>query len=471
MKISNALAVVLAAPLLFAHDNPAERIHQVETGLLRRVQIRGEPVSRFIIADRMQYWHVPGVSVALISGGSIEWAKGYGVAEIGGPAVTPDTLFQAASISKCGTAILAMRLVQSGKLSLDEDVNNQLKSWKLPASEAMAGEHITLRRLLSHTAGTTVHGFPGYAFDAPVPTLQQLLDGAKPANTDAIRVDIKPGTKWRYSGGGYEIVQQLVQDVTGHPFADEEQELVLGPLGMTHSTYRQPLPETLRSHAATAYDSDGVPVPGKWHIYPEEAAAGLWTTPSDLAKIVLEIQKPGRVLTEQSVQLMTTPVLDHYGLGLQLSDTDGQKAFSHGGANDGYRCMMWGYRERGRGAVVMTNGDNGGQLAHEILASIAAAYNWPDFKPTEKTRVSLSADKLLRYVGTYDIQNGPKIDITLQAGKLYIHPTGFPKSELVPEADDAFFDPDGAIPDVHFSRTPDGNMELSGGGLHGTRIK
>lgn len=445
------------------------RIRQVETSLLRRIQIKGRPVQKFTIAERMQHWHVPGVSIAMVSGGVVAWAKGYGVREVGGAAVTPETLFQAASISKTGSAMTALRLVELGKLSLDEDVNVNLKSWKLPSSEAMQGEKVTLRRLLSHTAGTTVHGFPGYAQGDALPTLPQLLNGVKPANTAAIRVDIKPGTQWRYSGGGYEIVQQLIQDVTGKSFAEVTQELVLGPLQMAHSTYQQPLPERLRADAATAYNSEGVAIPGKWHVYPEQAAAGLWTTPADLAKVILEIQKPGRVLTQKTVDLMNTPVLDHYGLGLQLSDIDRQKAFSHGGANEGFRCMMWGYREGGRGAVVMTNGDNGGQLSQEILASIAATYNWPDFKPVEKAVITVPSGKLAAYAGTYVTPDSFVIKILFEGGKLYIQPAGYPRSELLPQSEDTFFDPDGAAPDIHFARTPQGNWQLSGGGLNAKR--
>ncbi len=281
-------------------------IRQVETSLLRRIQIKGRPVQKFTIAERMQHWHVPGVSIAIVSGGALAWAKGYGVRELGGTAVTSETLFQAASISKTGSAMTALRLVELGKLSLDEDINVNLKTWTLPSSEAMQGEKVTLRRLLSHTAGTTVHGFPGYAQGDPVPTLPQLLDGVRPANTAAIRVDIKPATQWRYSGGGYEIVQQLIQDVTGKSFAEVTHELVLGPLQMAHSTYQQPLPERLWADASTAYNSEGVEIRGKWHVYPEQAASGLWTTPSDLAKVILEIQKPGRVLTQKTVDLMNT---------------------------------------------------------------------------------------------------------------------------------------------------------------------
>jgi CubicO group peptidase (beta-lactamase class C family) len=406
------------------------------------------------------------------SGGKLSWAKGFGLASTeAGAAVTPDTLFQAASISKPVSAMVVLRLVELGKLSLDEDVNVKLRSWKLPASDAMQGEHVTLRKILSHTAGLTVHGFPGYAPGVPLPTLPQLLDGAKPANSQAVRVDIKPGMQMRYSGGGYEVMQQLVEDVTGKPFAQVARELVLEPLGMQHSTYEQPLPERLQELPATAYNSDGVAIVGKWHVYPERAAAGLRTTPSDLIKVVIEIQHPGRVLNAKTVEEMLTPVLDHWGLGWQLSDTDGQKAFQHGGSNAGFRCMLLGYREGGRGAVVMTNGDSGSQAAGEIFSSIAATYNWPDFKPVEKSIVPVSLEKIGAYAGKYQAPGNFLVIVSVEGGKLCIQPAGFPKAELLPQSEDTFFDPDGSAPDIHFERLPNGSFQLSGGGLVAKRIE
>jgi CubicO group peptidase (beta-lactamase class C family) len=275
----------------------------------------------------------------------------------------------------------------------------------------------------------------------------------------------------RYSGGGYEVMQQLVEDVTGKTFAEVTHELVLAPLGMTHSTFEQPLPERLRSVAATAYNAEGVSIAGKWHTYPEQAAAGLWTTPSDLARVILEIQKPGRVLSENTVQQMLMPVLDHYGLGLQLSGTAGRKAFEHGGANAGFRCMMFGYRESGQGAVVMTNGDNGAQLAEEIFSSIAATYGWPDFKPVEKSVAAVSVEKLASYAGTYEAPGNFRIIVMAEGGKLYIQPVGYSKSELLAQSEDTFFDPDGAAPDIHFERTRGGGLQLSGGGLVAKRLR
>lgn len=330
------------------------------------------------VQQSMEALKVPGVSIAVLKDGKIDWARGYGVTAVeGGKPVTPETLFQAASLSKHVAALVALRLVDEGKLSLDEDVNVKLRSWKVPENEFTRTEKVTLRRLLNHSAGLTVHGFRGYAEGEPVPTMLDLLDGKKPANSAAIRVDVVPGTTWRYSGGGYEVMQQLVMDVTGKPFAQLAKETVLEPLGMTHSTFEQPLPARFDSNAASGHNGAGKPIPGRWHTYPEMTAAGLWTTPSDLARVAMELQKGGHILKPATRTAMLTRVVGDYGLGLGLGETDGQKSFSHGGSNAGFRCSLFAYRDNGKGAIVMTNSDRGGQLAEEILKTIAAESEWP----------------------------------------------------------------------------------------------
>lgn len=333
------------------------------------------------LQSRMEFYKVPGVSIAVLREGKVNWARGYGVtaAEKGRP-VNSETLFQAASISKHVAALVALHLVDEGKLALDEDVNQKLRSWKVPENEFTKTEKVTLRRLLNHSAGLTVHGFPGYAAGAPVPTVPELLDGKKPANTAPIRVDVVPGTIWRYSGGGYEVMQQLVTDVTGKPFAQLAKEIVLDALGMTRSTFEQPLPAHLQSNAAAAHRADGTMIPGRWHTYPELTAAGLWTTPSDLARIAIELQKGGRILKPATREAMLTKVLGNYGLGLGLAETEGQRSFSHGGSNAGFQCVLFAYRDNGKGAIVMTNGDRGGPLAEEILNNIAADDGWVDHR-------------------------------------------------------------------------------------------
>jgi CubicO group peptidase (beta-lactamase class C family) len=358
-------------------------------------------------------------------------------------AVTPRTLFQAASISKPVAALAALRLVEQGLLSLDEDVNARFVSWKVPENEFTKTEKVTLRRLLSHTAGLTVHGFGGYPAGASVPTVVQALDGQKPANSAAVRVDVVPGTIWRYSGGGYTIMQQLLVDVTGKPFPVLLNELVLGPLGMTDSTYEQPLPAGRRGEAASGHRSDGELLPGRYHTYPEMAAAGLWTTPTDLARFVMEIQKAlagrSKVLTAETARAMTTEVKGSYGLGFSLQGRGASATFGHGGSNEGFKCQMTAFLEGGRGAVVMTNGDRGGWIGAEILRSIAREYGWPVFQPREKTVVPVDPASLAALTGRYEIGQGRALDIVLDKGALFIV-DGEERVELYPESATRFFE-------------------------------
>jgi len=421
---------------------PEQRIQRIQDGLLPAVLVKGEPAPTTKLADRMAALHVPGVGIAVIHGGKIEWARGFGVTKIGGPPVTPDTLFQAASISKPVTAMAVLHLVQSGKLDLDTDVNQYLKTWKLPANTFTEHSKVTLRELLTHTAGLTVHGFPGYASDAALPTLVQVLNGEPPANSAPIRVDTEPGTIWRYSGGGYVIAQQLLQDATGDPFPKLMQDTVLGPIGMNRSTYEQPLPKNRLDEVALPYRQDGQPVPGGPHVYPEMAPAGLWTTPSDLARYAIEVQKSlagtfNHVLSTAMVRQMLTPGLNHQGLGPQIGGSGKHLYFAHDGANEGYRCSLVAYND-GDGAVIMTNGDNGGPLMSEILRSVAREYNWPDFQPVEHVITKVDPKILDSYVGAYQLSRAA-FTITRHGDQLSVQLTGQPAFPMFPESDKKFF--------------------------------
>ena len=425
----------------------SERIKRIENGLLPPIIIKGRPAVQSTIAERLAFHKVPGVSVAVINDGAIEWARGYGVVEAGtAQQVTPDTLFQAASISKPVAAMGALRLVEEGKLSLDEDVNKKLVSWKVPENDFTKEKKVTLRGLLSHTAGMTVHGFPGYASDAPVPTLVQLLNGEKPANTKPIRVDVVPGSLWRYSGGGISVMQQMVIDVTGKPFPQFMQKEVLDKLAMKHSTYEQPLPKTLSSNAATAHDEKGEKLKGRWHTYPEMAAAGLWTTPSDLARFAIEIQKSkagksNKVLSADMTNQMLTVVKSDYGLGVGLKGAGKGLSFAHGGSNEGFRCFLFAYAETGQGAVIMTNGEGGGPLSQEILRAIAREYGWPDYKVKERGVIELDPKIYGSYAGQYDTGRGSPLTVSTENGRLFIQaaPFGPDRVELYPETETKYF--------------------------------
>ncbi|MCX6574136.1 MAG: serine hydrolase, partial [Candidatus Aminicenantes bacterium] len=316
-------------------------------------------------------------------------------------------------------------------------------SWKVPQNDLTKTEKVTLRRLLSHTAGLTVSGFGGYPADAPVPTLVQVLNGEKPANSAPIRVDVLPGSLWRYSGGGFTVAQQLMMDVSGGSFPVLLADLVLKPVGVDDSTYEQPLPGSRRPVAASGHTSDGGLLPGRYHTYPEMAAAGLWTTPTDLAKFLLEIERSRRgassVLSQARALEMTTAQKPGYGLGLSLDGFGKTASFGHGGSNEGFKCQMAAFFEGGRGAVVMTNGDQGSFLAGEILRAVAREYDWPSFKPVEKKVVAVELKALAALEGRYELRPGRFLDVKLEGGTLF---AGDAEGmvELYPESETRFFD-------------------------------
>ena len=449
-KFGMFLTLVCFTSLLSAQSAPSSKpeieqhIQHVTSGLIGEVVIKGDEHATHTLADRMKELNVPGVSIAVLHNGKIEWARGFGVRSLRGDPVNAETLFQAGSISKPLAAMACLRLVQEGKLSLDADVNTYLTGWKFPADPIAAGKPVTLRELLTHTGGTTVHGFPGYASTEPVPTLVQVLNGEKPANTPAIRSEAAPMARWNYSGGGYTIMQQAVIDVSHEPFPKLLHDSVLAPIGMKHSTYEQPLPESLRKNAATPYRGDGKPVEGGAHTYPEMAAAGLWTTPTDLAIYAIEVEqslagKANHVLSADMTRQMLTPGMGHWGLGLQIGGSDTNPYFSHGGANEGFRNNFAAYEKNGEGVFVMTNGDNGGQIADEVMHSVAAEYQWPDFKPTVRTAIHVDPKILSSYAGTYELMKGFDLVVTVEDGQLVTQATGQGKVPIYAESETKFF--------------------------------
>jgi CubicO group peptidase (beta-lactamase class C family) len=434
------------------------------------VVVKGRPVPRHTIEERMKALNVNGVSVAVIRNYEIEWAKGYGFADVETKRpVTAETLFLAGSISKPVAAAGALALVQQGKVKLDEDVNKYLKSWKVPENEFTKDQKVTLRRLLSHTAGLTVHGFPGYNASAAVPSVPQILDGMKPANTAAVRVDLVPGSTWRYSGGGYTVAQLMMSEVTGVSFPDFMQRAVLSKAGMRQSTFENPLPQRLVAVAATGYKRNGVAVPGLYHTYPEMAAAGLWTTASDLARFVIEVQKAregrsNRILRQPTVEEMLRPEKQNYGLGFGIAENDGVKRFSHGGSDAGFQAVLSATVD-GRGFIVMTNSENGARLAREIGLAVAAAYGWPD-KPREREAISLTSEALAKFAGEYEGSRIGKVNIRVEGDHLVVS-TSEGDAALYPQSSDTFFSL-GSIPDLKFAADGSG---FTAGNVAGKRVR
>lgn len=448
-----------------AESPAAERVERVLKGLRSRMEVEGAP-ARWSLEERMAAYKVPAASIAIIDGGRIVWAQGFGVKEVGGhDPVTATTLFQAASCSKPVAASAMLRLVEKRTLSLDQNVNDYLKSWKLPENEFTKQEPVTLRRLATHNGGTTVGGFPGYKVGVPRPTVPELLDGKAPANTVPVRVDTLPGQRFRYSGGGVTIMQQLLIDVTGVAFPTFLQQQVLGPLGMTHSTFDQPLPEARAADAARGHEKDLV-VPGGWHVYPELAAAGLWTTPTDLAtwSIAMADALAGRSdkFLSQAVasQVISSAVpgrsaQERIGLGLFLTGTGDNLTFGHGGQNEGFLSEFKMFPNRGQGVVIMINtGESGYGLIREIQFAVAAEYGWPEIGTVKITTVAVGPADLDRLTGTYavDIKSGRKLPRVVRDGtRLYFEGWGPARQELHPQSPTTFISSGG----TRFSFTRD----------------
>jgi CubicO group peptidase (beta-lactamase class C family) len=471
------LFVYLVPVVSFAQSNgqPPDlqpRISRVEAGLLPAILIKGDP--SWSIQDRLTRHKVPGLSIAVINNFKIEWARGYGVTDIDTKEpVSTETLFQAGSISKPVAAMVALKKVQEGKLKLDENINNKLVSWKLPDNEFTARKKVTLANLLSHTAGLTVHGFPGYAVGEKIPTLQQVLDGAGPANTIPVRVDMEPGTKFRYSGGGTTIAQLTIMDIEKQPFPKIAKETVLDPLAMTNSTYSQPLPDDWLKKAASGHRTDGSLVPGKIHIYPEMAAAGLWTTPTDLAKFGIEVQlslagKSNKVLSKEMIEKMVTPFMEDVGLGFFVEKHGNTVYFGHGGADEGFRAELLVNKDKGYGIAVMVNSDNG-QIIREVIRSVAREYGWDEFLPAPYEVISLDAAKLDAFTGRFQINPDRVLNIAKEGGRLITTPTDGPQFELLPVSETNFVRRD-ANATYQFIKGEAGGLDSIAVTVQGTKV-
>ena len=411
-----------------------DRIKRVENGLRSldtKVMIKGDPAST--IQERMEHYGVPGVGIAVIENGKVVWHKTYGVTdrETGEP-VSADTLFQAGSVSKPVAAMGALKLVEKGQLALKRNVNDDLKSWKLPDNRFTKNKKVTLTHLLSHTGGLTVHGFPGYAVDKPVPSVVQVLNGAKPANTPAIRVNKIPGGTFRYSGGGYTVAQLMMSDVSGKPFPALMKELVLQPLGMSKSTYENPLPSNLLKHAAAGYLPNKSPVRGKRHTYPEMAAAGLWTTAEDLAQFAIEVQKAlvgdGKVLSQSIAEKMVEPVDGSVGLGLFVDKRVNEPYFSHGGWDEGFCTQLTAHRDKGYGVVVMIN-SNHPRFINEVIRAVAAEYKWGGYHAYDP--MPIPQEDLETYPGRYRYSTEQAMTIERRGDRMFLTYSGDEPMELL----------------------------------------
>jgi CubicO group peptidase (beta-lactamase class C family) len=459
-----ASLVIFSAPL-YAQTRLSknQRIEAVQDRLTRYASIKGAADQQFTLASRMSQLHVPGVSIATIRSGRIDWARGYGVLSLDGPPVTPHTLFCAASISKPITAMGVLKLVEEGKIDLDADVNQYLKRWKILENQFTAQKKVTVRELLSHTSGIGTHLDDLYDPAQPVPTIVQMLNGGKPAKTAPVRVEAVPGTKFAYSNGGYLVLNMLVEDVSGEPFAKFIEQNVLKPIGMNDSTFDTPLSPEWANRAATAYAENGITAtpPAKFYE-PNLAAGGLWATPTDLAKFLIELQREyagtsHRVLNQAMAKLMMTsvsgPPAMRFGLGIVVGGSP-QNSFVRFEGSALFQDDMVAYLGGSRdGIVVMTSGGDGGQLMGDVIRSAATVYDLPDFRSIEHTVVDVSPQVLGSYVGTYSF-----VKVSMQGDHLMAEiPVGSRPQRLYPESETRFFVLDGPQ-ELSFDRDKQGDV-------------
>lgn len=416
------------------------RIDRIENGLLENLQVEGRSRGRLNIDERLEELGIPGLSVAFAADGRIEWARAYGMAdESANRQMTTDTYLLAGSISKPVAAVRSLQLVEDGVFELDENINTYLTSWQVPDNELTRIEKVTLRRILNHTAGLTVWGFPGYDNGDEIPSVVDVLDGN--GNTGPVRVFQQPGQGWQYSGGGYTVMQLAIADAEGVDFTQSLKENVLDRIDMSGSTFENPLPEALHGMAATGYRADGEEVEGKWPIYPEMAAAGLWTTPSELIQYAIEIQgilQSGRdgILSHRTVLSMLDADSGTHGLGPAVR----AHTFGHGGADEGFRAQLYAWKELPYAVVVMVNSDNGG-IIRELLLSIAAEYDLPGVEPVRRKSIELSPAELARFAGRYDVEEWGIFEVTVDGERLELaHAESDYVAWWYPQSDLEFFD-------------------------------
>lgn len=399
-----------------ANDAQARK-QQVEHNLLPRVAFMGEtkPAS---VETRMVEHKTPAMSVAVIRNGTLDWSAAWGRLQAEGAHAGCDSLFQAGSLAKPATVLATLRMQRQGLVDLDADIETYLSSWHLPAGRQTRANPVTLRNLFTHTAGITPGGYDGYAQGQPIPTDAQTVGGEAPANSRKVEVLEAPGTSLKYSGGGYTVAEIALQDRLQQPFERIMRDWLTVPVGMKQADFTQPLPASSQEHAARGHQADGSVVAGGWHNHPEQAAAGLWATPSDLAALLIEVRKGWQgksdVFTQASIRELLAHPIDSHAYGFRLIGEGDRVFLTHYGGTVGYRAGMTLNLETGDGAVYLTNSDNGSDLGLEFLAAVSRVYDWPMFRSTQVERTTQPVAVLKSLVGRYAFAEGPVVAVVYE---------------------------------------------------------
>lgn len=436
-----------AAPV--AGSDVDAKIARVAASLQRPLVVESLDVERWNIEDRMRQFNVPGASVAVIDDGRLAWAHAWGVKEAGGEdPVTTETLFQAGSVSKPVAALLALSMVGDGKLALDQPVNEILRTWQVPDNEFTQEQPVTLRHVLTHQAGFTPFGYLIPRSEGSVPGMAELLRGGI-RDWPVVTVEFVPGSRHAYSNAGYCVLQLILEEKSGGNLQDLAARTMFGPLGMAHSTFTEPLDETLLAAAASGHERktkdetnerEAVPVAGKAEIAPG-ATGGLWSTPSDLAAMVVEVMRAWNgqsetLVTQDLARQFLTPQVAGEGLGISVEGEGKALRASHGGGMPGFICLLVFYPETGQGAVVMTNSDGGRWLQQELIAGIAAEYGWPGY-PVRRSLATATSEQLNELAGVYTLDAAPEYTFSVKTenGKAIGQINQYPPFELAPTTD------------------------------------
>lgn len=459
--------VLSAALLLFPGCDPAKtltnkRIKAVENGLLKAVVFEGENPERMKLAERMSYYNVPGVSIAVIDNYRIEWAKGYGQAGANiAEEVTPGTIFQAAELSQAITAAGVLTLLNQNGLDLDTPVNEHLRTWNLPDNSLTREKKISVSHILSHCSGIISLRYEGFDNLADMPALDQILKGEK-SDYPPVYVDSLPEQEPKYSEAGYAVLEKLVEDLSGQTFTEFMARTILQPLQMDASSFERPLSPILYSLAATGYTREGSPVEGKGNYYPVAAARGLWASPSDLAQFSIDLMRAAlgqspTVMSPALAREMLSIRCGIWGFGLCIGDRGDDLHFYLKGRNNEFSCFLVAYPVRGQGAVIMTNSDNGEYLIDEICRALSDAYQWPHYIPEIKKYFRLDPSIYQLYEGTYEVTPEYRLMVSYEDYYLLIQPTGQIATKFFVENTTTFFSTDPYI-QIRFVRDNEGNV-------------
>lgn len=464
-KLPIAAALALAALSAPAHaDDTAASSADIDAALVPLVSFEGEESARLSLEERRKALGVPAASVAVMRDGEVAWARAYGAG------VDEETLFQFASLSKTVAAAGIVALALEKGVGLDEDISDSLAGLDL-ARLNPDGLPITLRKLLSHTNGTTVSGFPGYLMSDPVPSTREVIEGTGGTNTDPVVVMPNPDGERRYSGGGFTVAQHWAETVSGEAFPAIMRRLILDPVGMERSTFASGTAETFeRDNVARGFQYSGEMIPGGWRIHPEQAAASLWSTPSEYLRFVrallMAMDGDGSAgIAPEVAAEMTRPVASGYGLGIGVAEIDGAIRLSHSGSNFGYKSNFMAYPATGDAVIAVVNADQGFPLVGDIGRTANAVYGWPSGALLKRTRMAATAEDAEAFTGDYREDGESETAFTLTAELPLLvgrAPSGF-RFTLVKTGEATFIDPqDGQ--EGTFVTAEDGTVSVTFGG-------